>query len=63
MSITVAIVLHRNEKGRVGVHNSKNLTLSWGAGLAEAFYKLEPDRGVGMSLTSGSQTRIYIKIT
>lgn len=43
MSITVAIVLHRNEEGGVGAHNSKNLTLFWGAGLAEAFYKLKPD--------------------
>lgn len=49
-SITVAIVLRRNEKGVVGAHNSKDLTLSWGTGLMEAFYKLQPDRGGGNEL-------------
>lgn len=49
MSITVAIVLRRNEKWRVRAHNSKNLTLFWGADLVEAFYNLKPDREMGMS--------------
>lgn len=36
------VVLHRNDQG-VGAHDSKNLTLSWGAVLMKVMSKLKLD--------------------
>lgn len=49
-------MLRRKEKGEVEAHDGKNLTLSWGTGLAEAVSKPKLDRGVGLSYAKGSQT-------
>lgn len=47
--IIAAVVLHRNEEWEVGANDHKNLTLSWGAGLAVALSKLNLGIGVGLS--------------
>lgn len=46
--ITVAVVLCRIEERGVEARDSKNLTLSWGAGLTEAISKLKFDREMGL---------------